>query len=145
MPNMKALSLTVWDKKVFKGFYFGCHGNESSSWNSNLWSILKKHHPRIIYVKLHWNLMAGFREDFSSYCSQRDGYKDGPTPNNDRSQQLTQSTKCSGELKSNIIYPELFSILDQNRFCLRDWQVLYDCKQNLSTIFEMFAKCLGSC
>ena len=72
MPNMKALALTVWDKKIFKVFSFGCHGNQSSSWNSYLWSILKVHHPRIISVKFHWNLLAGFREDFLSNCSRTD-------------------------------------------------------------------------
>ena len=34
---------------------------------------LKVHHPRIISVKFHWNLLAGFRgEDFLSNCSQTD-------------------------------------------------------------------------
>ena len=73
MPKMKALALTVWDKKIFKVFSFGCNGNHSSSWNSYLWSILKVHHPRIISVKFHWNLLAGFRgEDFLSNCSRTD-------------------------------------------------------------------------
>ena len=69
---MKALALTVWDKKIFEVFSFGCHGNQSSSWNSNLWNFLKVHHPRIISVKFHWNLLAGFREDFLSNCSRMD-------------------------------------------------------------------------
>ena len=72
---MKALALTVWDKKIFKVFSFGCHGNQSSSRSSNLWSFLKVHHPRIISVKFHWNLLAGFREeDFLSNCSWMDGH-----------------------------------------------------------------------
>ena len=25
---IKALALTVWDKKIFKVFSFGCHGNQ---------------------------------------------------------------------------------------------------------------------
>ena len=71
---MKALALTVRDKKVFEVFSFSCHGNKSSSRNSNLWSFLKVHHPRIISVKFHWNLLAGFRgEDFLSNCSRADG------------------------------------------------------------------------
>ena len=28
MPDMKALALLVWDKKTFKVFSFGCHGNQ---------------------------------------------------------------------------------------------------------------------
>ena len=61
----------------FKVFSFGCHGNQSSSWNSYLWSILKVHHPRIISVKFHWNLLAGFRgEDFLSNCSRTDKWTD---------------------------------------------------------------------
>ena len=70
---MKALALTVWDKKIFKVFSFGCHGNQSSSQISNLWSFMKVHHPKIISVKFHWNLLASFRgEDFLSNCSQTD-------------------------------------------------------------------------
>ena len=70
---MKALALMVWDKKIFQVFSLGCHSNQSSSWNSNLWSFLKVHHPRIISVKFHWNLLAGFRgEDFLSNCSWTD-------------------------------------------------------------------------
>ena len=50
----------------FKGFFFVvCHGNKGSSWNSNLWSILKVHNPSIISAKFHWNPLIGFRgEDF---------------------------------------------------------------------------------
>ena len=79
MPNMKTLALTVWYKKIFKVFSFGCHGNQSSSWNSNLWSFLKVHHPRIISVKFHWNLLVGFWEDLLSNCSWTDGHTDGRT------------------------------------------------------------------
>ena len=79
---MKALALTVWDKTIFKVFSFGCYGNQSSSWNSYLWSFLKVHHPRIISVKFHWNLLASFRgEDFSNNCSWTDGHTDGRTDN----------------------------------------------------------------
>ena len=76
---MKALALMVWDKKIFKLFSFGCHGNQSSSRNSYLWSFLKVHHPKIISVKFHWNLLAGFiTEDFLSNCSGRtDGHMAG--------------------------------------------------------------------
>ena len=36
------------------------------------------HHPRIISVKFHWNLLSGFRgEDFLSNCSRADGHTDG--------------------------------------------------------------------
>ena len=69
---MKALALTVWDKKIFKVFSFGCHGNQSSSQNCNLWSFLKVHHQRIISVKFQWNLLAGFREEDLSNCSRTD-------------------------------------------------------------------------
>ena len=70
---MKALALTVWNKKIFKAFSFGCHGNHNSSRNSNIWSILKVHHPRTISVKFYWNLLAGFRgEYFLSNCSRTD-------------------------------------------------------------------------
>ena len=81
MPNIKALALTVWDKKIFKVFFsFGCHGNQSSSSsrNSGLWTFLKVHYPRIISVKFRWNLLAGFRgEDFLSNCSRTDTQTDG--------------------------------------------------------------------
>ena len=77
---MRALALTVWDKKIFKVFSLCCHGNQSSPWNSNLWSILKVHHLRIISVKFHWNLLGGFRgEEFLSNCSRTDGREDGRT------------------------------------------------------------------
>ena len=26
----------VFDKKIFKSFHFGCHGNQNSAWNQNL-------------------------------------------------------------------------------------------------------------
>ena len=69
-PNIKALALTVWDKKIFKVF----------SWNSYLWSFLKVHHPAIISVKFHRNLLGGFRwEDFLSNRSPTDGHRDGRT------------------------------------------------------------------
>ena len=77
---MKALAPTVWGKKIFKVFSIGCHGNQSSSGNSYLWSILKVHQPKIISVKFHWNLLAGFRgEDFLSNCSRTDGRTHGRT------------------------------------------------------------------
>ena len=58
----------------FQSFFLPCHGNQSSSPNSYLWSFLNVHHPRIISVKFHWNLLASFRgEDFLSNCSRTDG------------------------------------------------------------------------
>ena len=133
MTNIKALDLTVWDKKIFKNFLlylyvksknpqprtnfhsrstiwstlveshymmpkrfgtrrflnffsFVCHGNQSSSRNSYVWSFLKVHHPRITSVKFHQNLLADFRgEDFLSNCSRMDGLTHGHT---DRRQTL---------------------------------------------------------
>ena len=76
--KMKALALTVLDKKIFKVISFGCHGNQSSSKNTNLWSFLKVHYPRIISVKFHWNLFSGFRgEDYLSNCLRMDKWTDG--------------------------------------------------------------------
>ena len=72
MPKMEVVALTVWDK-IFKVFSFGYHGNQSSKTNSNLLSILKVHHPRIIFVKFYLNMLVGFRgEDFLSNWSLTD-------------------------------------------------------------------------
>ena len=59
---MNTLALKVWDKKIFKVFSLCCHGNQSSSQNSILWSILKEHDLRIISVKLDWNLIVSLGE-----------------------------------------------------------------------------------
>jgi hypothetical protein len=53
----------VSEKKIFKVFPFGCHGNQSSAWNSNFLTILKGHHLSIIPVKFHQNWPSRFRED----------------------------------------------------------------------------------
>ena len=42
----------VLDNKTFKVYPFGCHGNQNSKWNWNLWTTLKEGHVRTISVKL---------------------------------------------------------------------------------------------
>ena len=63
MPNMNALALTVWDKKILKVFPLCSYGNQSASRNSILWSILKEHDLRIISVKFDWNLIVSLGEE----------------------------------------------------------------------------------
>ena len=64
MPNMNTPALIVWDKKIFKVFSLCCHGNQSSSLNSILWSILKEHDLRIIFVKFDWILIISLGDFF---------------------------------------------------------------------------------
>ena len=108
MPNMKALALTVWDKKIFKVFLICSHGNHSSSRNAILWCILKEHDLRIIYVKFEWNLIVSLGVVFCN-CERRDGWM------TDRSQYLTLSTSCSGELKIVILHVKIW-ILQETPF-----------------------------
>ena len=69
---MNALALTVWNTKIFKVFSLCCHGNQSSSWNSILWSVLKEHDLRIISVKFDWNLIVSLgEEDFFVIVNRR--------------------------------------------------------------------------
>ena len=49
--------------EIFKVFAFGCHGNQSSAWNSILWTIFVKICPRNIPVKFQVNRTSGFREE----------------------------------------------------------------------------------
>ena len=39
-------------KQGFKGFYFGCHGNQNSLWNTVIWINLTEGHLRNIPVNL---------------------------------------------------------------------------------------------
>jgi len=66
-----------------------------------IWTTLVGDHPGIIPVKFGQDPMSGFRgEDVKVKKLTDDGRP--TTTDKDRSQQLTLSTLCSGELKNNI-------------------------------------------
>ena len=48
-------------RRFLKFFHFGCHGNQSSSWNTILWRNLKEDHLGNIPVKFGWNPTSSFR------------------------------------------------------------------------------------
>ena len=50
MPNYFQIIPVVFEKKIFKDFYFGCLGNQNSAWNG-FFLTLKGDRPRIISVK----------------------------------------------------------------------------------------------
>ena len=60
---MKALGLAVREKKIFKVFPFGCHGNQSSAWNGILLTTFVEDHPRNIPVKFYQNWPSGLGGD----------------------------------------------------------------------------------
>ena len=76
-------------------FPFGCHGNHSYDWNSISWTISSpKEHPCQVSSRLaQWFRR---RRYLKKLWTTHDGRR---TPDIGRSQKLTMSTLCSGELK----------------------------------------------
>ena len=66
MPNMKALAPTVWDKKIFKVFSYGCHSESAS--------------PKDHFSEVSLKSVGRFqRRRFISNCSRTDGWTHGRT------------------------------------------------------------------
>ena len=63
--HLGGAQLVDWEEKILKGFYFGCHGNQNSSWNTIVWRNLKEDNLRNIPVKFGKNPVKSFwGEDF---------------------------------------------------------------------------------
>ena len=125
IPNNKALCLLVSEKKIFKDFAiffpFGCHGNQTYGWNSISWTTLVQLHPSNIPAKFHQDWPCGLGgEVVLRNCGRR-------TTDIGRSQKLTMSTSCSGELKKNEIQEQMhhhFKALQLfSKFIQPNWQL----------------------
>ena len=72
MPNMKALALTVWDKKIFKNFHpYPYVKSENPQHRTNfysraiIWSILVEGHNMMLHAKYESSSPYGLgQEDF---------------------------------------------------------------------------------
>ena len=74
MPNMKALALTICDKKIYKVFFFRL------PWQPDLFTEFKSMNHSESAPSKDYICEAGFRgEDFLSNCSRTDGRTDGLT------------------------------------------------------------------
>ena len=74
---MKALALTLWDKKIFKVFSFGCHGKPKFLMEFKSLKFSESASPKDHFCEVSLKSLAGFREeDFLSNCSWTDGQTD---------------------------------------------------------------------
>ena len=63
IPNIIQIWPVVLEKKIFKDFSFGCHGNQSSSWNGTILVNFIGDHLRDICAKFDHFLSSSFREE----------------------------------------------------------------------------------
>ena len=123
ITNIKALCFVV-SEMIFKDCSFGCHGNQSSSWNGTIWELYIGHHLRNIHAKFHHQWF--WRRRCLSKLLTHDGRR--RTTDTARSQKLTLAL-CARWAKNTKIDKTVWPTLH----CLLSKIYIHLCKQ-----FELF-------
>ena len=100
MPNVKALALKVWDKNIFISFFFWLPWQPEFFKEFKSLKYSESASPMDHFCEVLLKSVGRFQRRFLSNCSRTDRHTDGCQTDIDRSQYLTLSTLCSGELKT---------------------------------------------